>query len=135
MSITKDCARVIGANIRKSRKEHNVRLKDLSEFLCVSPSMLSQYEAGYRSVSMERLSMIASYLKISLTSLTEGTDISEVTNRRAIMTVHDLIERLQLEPNKNKVISVKHGCLIVGGEYIIYDEELNDVHMDDGNER
>ena len=51
------------------------------------------------------------------------------------MTVHDLIERLLLEPNKNKVISVKHGCLIVGGEYIIYDEELNDVHMDDGNER
>ena len=135
MSMTKDCARVIGANIRKSRKEHNVRLKDLSEFLCISPSMLSQYEAGYRSVSMERLSMIASYLKISLTSLTEGTDISEVTNRRAIMTVYDLIERLQLEPNKNKVISVKHGCLIVGGEYIIYDEELSDVHMDDGNER
>ena len=67
MSITKDCARVIGANIRKSRKEHNVRLKDLSEFLCVSPSMLSQYEAGYRSVSMERLSMIVSYLKIYLT--------------------------------------------------------------------
>lgn len=134
MSMTKDCARVIGANIRKSRKERNVRLKDLSEFLCISPSMLSQYEAGYRSVSMERLSMIASYLKISLTSLTEGTDISEVTNRRAIMTVHDLIERLQREPNKNKKVSVKHGCLIIGGEYIVYDEELNE-YMDDGNER
>ena len=51
------------------------------------------------------------------------------------MTVHDLIERLQREPNKNKVISVKRGCLIVGGEYIIYDEELSDVYMDDGNER
>ena len=51
------------------------------------------------------------------------------------MTVHDLIERLQREPNKNKEISVKHGCLIVGGEYIIYDEELSDVYMDDGNER
>ena len=51
------------------------------------------------------------------------------------MTVHDLIERLQLEPNNNKVTSVKHGCLIVGGEYIIYDEELSDVYMDDGNER
>lgn len=123
MSMTKDCARVIGANIRKSRKERNVRLKDLSEFLCISPSMLSQYEAGYRSVSMERLSMIASYLKVSLTSLTEGTDISEVTNRRAIMTVYDLIERLQLEPNKNKEISVKNGCIIIGMEYIIYDSE------------
>ena len=51
------------------------------------------------------------------------------------MTVHDLIERLQLEPNNNKKISVKHVCLIVCGEYIIYDEELNDVYMDDDNER
>ena len=51
------------------------------------------------------------------------------------MTVQDLIERLQLEPNKNKSISVKHGCLIVGGESLLHDEELNDVHMDDGNER
>lgn len=49
------------------------------------------------------------------------------------MTVHDLIERLQLEPNKNKEISVKHGCLIIGGEYIVYDEELNE-YMDDGND-
>ena len=39
------------------------------------------------------------------------------------MTVYDLIERLQLEPNKNKEISVKHGCIIIGMEYIIYDSE------------
>lgn len=43
------------------------------------------------------------------------------------MTVQDLINRLELEPNKNKEVSVKNGCIIIGMEYILYDSE------EDGN--
>lgn len=39
------------------------------------------------------------------------------------MTVQELMEKLAKEPNKNKEVSVKNGCIIIGFEYILYDSE------------
>lgn len=68
--------RLLGKNIRLSRREKGITQEVLAEFCNLSPVFISQIENGMRKPSLETVDNIASVLNVSVDSLIHGKEHS-----------------------------------------------------------
>lgn len=73
-SNTRSASAVLGAQVRRARKRHDVTVRGLAQLLDVSPATISQIENGHTGLSAARLSRIADAL---------GTTVTEILNAPA----------------------------------------------------
>jgi transcriptional regulator with XRE-family HTH domain len=59
-------AKVIGREIRRARAEHDISQAELARRLGVSPSYVSNLEAGRLNVTVGQLANVASAMKVAL---------------------------------------------------------------------
>lgn len=77
----RDIKKIVGKNIRKIRLNRHLTQEELAEKLDLHPSYIGLIERGLRSPSLETLSKIAEFFKVSEASLLydekkcEGIDI------------------------------------------------------------
>ncbi len=63
--------RRIGSNIRKIRTKHSLSLKNLEERTHLHIKLLSAYEEGKRTISIEQAALIAKGLQVPIGKLFE----------------------------------------------------------------
>ena len=68
-TVDKNTARIIAANIRRLRMEHNETQQELGEFLGYGATTISNYESGYRLPDVETFIAIAKHYEVSLDQL------------------------------------------------------------------
>jgi transcriptional regulator with XRE-family HTH domain len=64
---------IIGARIKKARKEKNMTQEDLSEKMDVSIAFLSRIERGSSQINLKRLSQICEILDVTEGDILNGT--------------------------------------------------------------
>jgi len=83
----------VGMRIRELRKSKGVTLKAVADYAKVTPSLVSQLERGKVNPSLSMLSLIAGFFNVSVASLLESREITEVAspvlhkgNRKTLFT-------------------------------------------------
>lgn len=70
---------VIGARLKKARKEKNITQEELSEKLDISIAFLSRVERGNSKINLRRLTQICNILDISEAEILTGVSSSSNT--------------------------------------------------------
>lgn len=92
---------IIGAQIRKIRKEMGLTQKEFSRKVKLHPKQLARYEAGKNIPSAEIVARIAQFCEVPTDFLILGTDIALA--RKAKLTDFELLELLRRIDQLNKV--------------------------------
>ena len=84
--------KVIGANIKKRRKELHITQAKMAEELYLSISLISKLERGVKAISLDTFDLIATYLGSSIPELMEDPQQPLVMRSHSIKAIAELLE-------------------------------------------
>ena len=83
----------IGTRIKQIRKEKGLKQKELAEILHYSPTVLANYENGFREPSQERIAEIASALDVTVAELFMCSPIKQLSDYSTDELMKELLRR------------------------------------------
>lgn len=84
--------KIIGANIKRRRKELHITQQQLADDLYISLSLVSKLERGVKAVSMDTFHSIAEYLHTSIAVLMANPDEPAVQHNALIREIDTMLE-------------------------------------------
>ena len=104
----KTATEMLGARIREQRKKKSITQEKLAETLGIDQKHMSRIELGKSYPSLDRLTMIADALEVSLPSLFEFTHLSD--GREIMQQINEMVQKLG-EADQRRVFKILKALL------------------------
>jgi len=99
--------KILGENIKKSRKMRNLTQEKLAEYIDLTPVFISHIENASRIPSLETVCKISNTLKISVSELLQNIDIEKDK-----FLNYELEELIMLLKNRNE-LEISFVCSVI----------------------
>lgn len=122
---------MIGARIRKLRKDRNMTLRELADDLKVPFTTLGNYERGDRKPDFQFVLDIARYFDVSMDFLTREDEITTQEEYKVVKYSEDITEMLnKANPEiRKKLLSIQDQLFSITCEHAINDLNNNELEI------